>query len=146
MFQTIVHPTDFDEPSKEAFQVARSLAQALGARLVVLHVVAPPAIVADDGRHVIDPKHPDTIDGATQVTVEDAYNYALRVAREEGIFVGPSSGAARAAVEQKLPDIPDGSTVMTFCYDTGERYFSVEGLFESDGTAVQVGAKGLRSP
>ena len=30
MFQTLVHPTDFDEPSKEAFRVARSLAQALG--------------------------------------------------------------------------------------------------------------------
>jgi len=47
-------------------------------------------------------------------------------------------GAALAAVAQKLPDIPDGSTVLTFCYDTGERYFSVEGLFDSDGTTVQI--------
>ena len=44
-------------------------------------------------------------------------------------------------VAQKLPEIPKGSRVLTFCYDTGERYFSVEGLFESDGTAVQVGAR-----
>ena len=62
----------------------------------------------------------------------------MRSASEEGIFVCPSSGAALAAVAQKLPDIPDGSTVLTFCYDTGERYFSVEGLFDSDGTAVQI--------
>jgi cysteine synthase len=85
--------------------------------------------------------HTDTLDGAIQVTEEDAYAYAVRAAREEGIFVGPSSGAALAGVAQKLPTIPDGSTVLTFCYDTGERYFSVEGLFDSDGTAVQVGAR-----
>ncbi len=40
-FHTIIHPTDFDEPSKEAFRVARSLAQAFGARVVAFHVVAP---------------------------------------------------------------------------------------------------------
>jgi cysteine synthase A len=84
--------------------------------------------------------HVDTLDGVIQVSEEDAYAYAVRCAREEGIFVGPSSGAALAAVAQKLPDVPDGSTVLTFCYDTGERYFSVEGLFEADGTSVQVRA------
>jgi cysteine synthase A len=82
--------------------------------------------------------HTDTLDGVIQVSEEDAYDYAVRSAREEGIFVGPSSGAALAAVAQKLPDIPDGNTVLTFCYDTGERYFSVEGLFEEDGTTAQV--------
>lgn len=84
--------------------------------------------------------HVDTLDGTIQVSEEDAYAYAVRAAREEGIFVGPSSGAALAAVAQKLPDVPDGSTVLTFCYDTGERYFSVEGLFSADGTDVRVGA------
>jgi cysteine synthase A len=84
--------------------------------------------------------HTDTLDGTIQVSEEDAYAYAVRAAREEGIFVGPSSGAALAAVAQKLPDLPDGSTVLTFCYDTGERYFSVEGLFSADGTDVQVGS------
>ena len=73
--------------------------------------------------------HTGTLDGAIQVTEEDGYAYAVRAAREEGIFVGPSSGAALAAVAQKLPErIPDGSTVLTFCYDTGERYFSVRGI------------------
>ena len=85
--------------------------------------------------------HTETLDGVITVSEEDAYAYAVRSAREEGIFVGPSSGAALAAVAQKLQNIPDDSTVLTFCYDTGERYFSVEGLFESDGTAVQVGAR-----
>ena len=83
--------------------------------------------------------HTATLDGVIQVTEEDAYAYAVRAAREEGIFVGPSSGASLAAVAQKLPDIADSSTVLTFCYDTGERYFSVEGLFSADGTDVQVG-------
>jgi cysteine synthase A len=84
--------------------------------------------------------HRDTLDGVIQVAEEDAYAYAVRAAREEGIFVGPSSGASLAAVAQKLPDLLDGATVLTFCYDTGERYFSVEGLFSADGTSVQVGA------
>jgi cysteine synthase A len=64
-----------------------------------------------------------------QVGKEEAYEFAMRCAKEEGIFVGVSSGAALAAVAKKLPEIPPGSTVLTFCYDTGERYLSVEGLF-----------------
>jgi cysteine synthase len=43
--------------------------------------------------------------------------------------MGISSGASLAAIAQKLPDIPAGSKILTFCYDTGERYLSVEGLF-----------------
>ena len=77
--------------------------------------------------------HTDTLDGTIQVSEEDAFGYAQRAARVEGIFVGPSSGASLAAVAHKLPDIPDGATVLAFCYDTGERYLSVEGLFDSDG-------------
>jgi len=73
--------------------------------------------------------HGNVVDGYIQVTEEDAFSYAVRAAKEEGIFVGPSSGAALAAVAKKLPEIPAGSKVLTFCYDTGERYLSVEGLF-----------------
>lgn len=79
--------------------------------------------------------HTDTLDGVITVSEEDAYAYAVRVARTEGIFVGPSSGASLAAVAQKLPDLPDGARVLTYCYDTGERYFSVEGLFEAGGSS-----------
>jgi cysteine synthase A len=73
--------------------------------------------------------HREAIDGTITVTEEDAFAMALRSAREEGIFVGPSSGAALAAVRNKLPEIPDGSCVLTFCYDTGERYLSIPDLF-----------------
>jgi len=73
--------------------------------------------------------HRDVLDGVIQVTEEDAFAYAARSAKEEGIFVGVSSGASLAAVAQKLPEIAAGSRVLTFCYDTGERYLSVEGLF-----------------
>jgi cysteine synthase A len=71
----------------------------------------------------------NVVDGFIQVTEEDAFAYAQRAAREEAVFVGPSSGAALAAVAQKVKQIPGGSVVLTFCYDTGERYLSVEGLF-----------------
>ncbi len=73
--------------------------------------------------------HPDVVDGYIQVTEESAFEYAARAAREEGIFLGISSGATLAAVAQKLPELPEGSRVLAFCYDTGERYLSVEGLF-----------------
>ena len=73
--------------------------------------------------------HTDILDGVIQVTKEEAFDYAQRAAREEGIFVGVSSGASLAAVAKKLPEIPAGATILTFSYDTGERYLSVEGLF-----------------
>ena len=73
--------------------------------------------------------HREILDGVITVTEEEGYEYARRAAREEGIFVGPSSGAALAAVAKQLPQIPPGSRVLTFCYDTGERYLSIEGLF-----------------
>lgn len=74
--------------------------------------------------------HRDTLDGTVSVTEEDAFLYAQRAAREEGLFVGISSGASLAAVALKLPEMPAGSRVLTFCYDTGERYLSMEGLFQ----------------
>jgi cysteine synthase A len=76
--------------------------------------------------------HVDTLDGTIQVTKEEAFAYAKKAAREEGLFIGISSGAAIAAVAKKIEEIPPGSKVMTFCYDTGERYLSIEGLFEQE--------------
>lgn len=73
--------------------------------------------------------HKEVLDGVIQVSKEEAFDHAQRVAREEGIFVGISSGAALAAVSKKLPEIPKGSRILTFNYDTGERYLSIEGLF-----------------
>ena len=76
-----------------------------------------------------DNLHTATLDGALQVSEDDAFEFARRAATEEGIFVGASSGASLAAVAQKLPGMADGARVLTFCYDTGERYLSVDGLF-----------------
>jgi cysteine synthase A len=76
--------------------------------------------------------HKDLLDGVIQVTNDEAFEFARRAAREEGIFMGASSGASLAAVYKKLPEIPEGSTVLTFCYDTGERYLSVPNLFPAE--------------
>lgn len=73
--------------------------------------------------------HTDVLDGVITVSKDEAFGYTQRMAKEEGVFVGISSGAALAAVAKKLPEIPKGSTVLTFSYDTGERYLSIEGLF-----------------
>jgi cysteine synthase A len=69
------------------------------------------------------------IDGIIQVSKDEAFDYARRAAKEEGALIGISSGASLAAVNKKLGEIPAGATVLTFSYDTGERYLSVEGLF-----------------
>ncbi|MCC6338095.1 MAG: cysteine synthase A [Myxococcales bacterium] len=67
-------------------------------------------------------------DGVLKVEHPDAFEMARRAAREEGLFIGPSSGASLQAVKQKLPELPAGTRVLTFCYDTGERYLSVDGF------------------
>ena len=69
------------------------------------------------------------LDGVVRVSKEEAFEYARRAAVEEGVLCGISSGASLAAVARKLPEIPKGSRILTFNYDTGERYLSVEGLF-----------------
>ena len=69
------------------------------------------------------------LDGIIKVSKDEAYNYAQRLAKEEGILSGVSTGASLAAVAKKLSEIPEGSTILTFNYDTGERYLSVEGLY-----------------
>ena len=76
------------------------------------------------------PSNLDTslLDGVIQVDAEPAREYARRCAAEEGILVGISSGATLAAIAQKLPDLPAGSKVWGFNYDTGERYLSIEGF------------------
>ncbi|MBI3382397.1 MAG: cysteine synthase A [Aquabacterium sp.] len=72
--------------------------------------------------------HTDLLDGVIQVDAEESREFARRAAREEGMLVGISSGATLSAIAQKLPDLPYGARVLGFCYDTGERYLSVEGF------------------
>jgi cysteine synthase A len=71
----------------------------------------------------------ELLDGILQVAPEDAMAYARRSAREEGVLVGVSSGASLAAVAQLIPSLPDGARILTFTYDTGERYLSIDALW-----------------
>lgn len=73
--------------------------------------------------------HKEVLDGVIQVSKEEAFEFAQRAAKEEGLFSGISSGATLAAIAKKLPDIPENSVILGFNYDSGERYLSVEGLF-----------------
>ncbi len=69
------------------------------------------------------------LDGVIQVGKDESFEFARRAASEEGIFQGISSGATMAATAKKIPELPKGSRILIFNYDTGERYFSIEGLF-----------------
>jgi len=69
------------------------------------------------------------LDGTIQVSEEASFDMARRSAREEGIFIGISSGASLAAVEKVQAEIPPGSRILVFNYDTGERYLSIDDLF-----------------
>ncbi len=73
--------------------------------------------------------HAAAIDEIIQVSKDEAYEFARAIAKKEGILVGVSSGASLAAVSKKLQSIPNDAKVLTFNYDTGERYLSIEGLF-----------------
>jgi cysteine synthase len=76
--------------------------------------------------------HTALLDGTIQVEAEAAREMARRAAREEGMLVGISSGATLAAIAQKLPELPEGATVLGFNYDTGERYLSIEGFLPTE--------------
>ncbi len=71
----------------------------------------------------------EILDGVIQVSKDEAFSFAQRLAKEEGILAGISTGASLAAVAKKLAEIPAGAKVLTYNYDTGERYLSIEGLF-----------------
>jgi len=69
------------------------------------------------------------LDGVITVTQEEAFEFTRNAALKEGLFIGISSGASLAAVSKKIAEIPKGSKILTFCYDTGERYLSIDALF-----------------
>jgi len=71
----------------------------------------------------------EILDGIITVGKEESYEHAKQLAIQEGIFVGVSTGASLAAVAKKLGEIKEGAKILTFNYDTGERYLSVEGLY-----------------
>ncbi len=67
----------------------------------------------------------EILDGVIDVDANEAKEMARRAAREEGLLIGISSGAALAGVAQKLPELGDNPRILCFNYDTGERYLSV---------------------
>lgn len=69
------------------------------------------------------------LDGTITVSKDEAFEFARKAASLEGIFAGISTGASLAAVAKKISELPGGSRILTFCYDHGERYLSVEGLY-----------------
>ena len=83
------------------------------------------------GRHMIPGIGPDflppllesaIIDSVTRVSDSQANEMALRLAREEGLLAGISSGANVLAAIQIAEDLGTGKTVVTLLPDTGERY------------------------
>jgi cysteine synthase A len=71
----------------------------------------------------------DLLDGAIQVSKDEAFSKVKELAIKEGVLAGISTGASLAAVSKQLKSIDSGATVLTFNYDTGERYLSIEELF-----------------
>lgn len=76
------------------------------------------------------PKNLNTeiLDDVIKISKEEAYSMTRKAALEEGLFIGISTGASLAAIHQVQEKLA-GKRVLTFAYDTGERYLSVEGLF-----------------
>ena len=79
----------------------------------------------------------DILDGTIQVEKEEAFDFTKRLAKEEGILAGISTGASLAAISKKLNDLPKGSKILTFNYDTGERYWSVPDLFQENESELK---------
>ena len=124
------HITGVSEALKEKFPKLRTFAVEPAKSPVISGGQPSPHKIQGIGAGFIPANlHTATLDGTIQVTEEEAFIYAVRATKEEGIFIGPSSGASLAAVAKKLPELPAGSRVLAFCYDTGERYLSIEGFF-----------------
>ena len=124
------HITGVAEVLKEKFPNLKVFAVEPAASPVIAGGAPGPHPLQGIGAGFIpDNLHRDILDGVIAVTKEEAFDYTQRLAKEEGILGGISTGASLAAVAQKLIELPKGSRVLTFNYDTGERYWSVEGLF-----------------
>lgn len=78
------------------------------------------------------PKNLNTelLDGTIKVSVQEAFSFAKQLAKREGILGGISTGATLAAISKKLPEISNNKSILGFNYDTGERYLSIDKLFQ----------------
>jgi cysteine synthase A len=71
------------------------------------------------------------IDEIVRVRDDDAFKTSRRLAKEEGLFVGISSGAATWAALKIARDLGSGKRIVVILPDTGERYFSMQQYFEA---------------
>lgn len=71
------------------------------------------------------------IDEVRTVSDEDAYAMMKRLAREEGLFVGISSGAAAHVAVQVAQEVPPDQLIVAILPDTGERYLTLDSLFKA---------------
>lgn len=71
-------------------------------------------------------------DEIVQVEKDEVFEFTKRLAREEGILAGISTGASLSAIAKKLSDIEQNATILTVNYDSGDRYWSVADLFEEN--------------
>lgn len=97
IFHTILHPTDFDACSLEAFRVSRALAHELVAKLIAFHVASPPAVLTEDGRVIMDPKEATPVDiwADYRATAGDA----LGVTIEYSVVIGKHNEATQMLVQ-----------------------------------------------
>ena len=70
--------------------------------------------------------HPELVDDIQTVATEEAKEMARRLAREEGIFAGASSGANVVAAIRVARQLGPGATVATIIVDSGLRYLSTD--------------------
>ena len=124
------HITGVAEVLKEKFPNIKVFAvEPEGSPVISGGAPGPHPIQGIGAGFIPDNLHTEILDGAIQVSKEEAFEYAQKAAKLEGLFVGISSGASLAAVAKKIMEIPAGSRILTFSYDHGERYLSVEGLY-----------------
>jgi len=124
------HITGVAEVLKKKFPNMKVLAvEPEGSPVISGGAPGPHPIQGIGAGFIPDNLHTDLLDGTVQVNQQESFEMTRRSAREEGVLGGISSGASLAAVAKMLGEMPQGSRVLTFCYDTGERYLSVEGLF-----------------
>ncbi len=124
------HITGVSEVLKEKFADLKTYAVEPATSPVIAGGNPGPHLIQGIGAGFI-PKNlnTDTLDGSIQITTEEAFKMTQKIASTEGIFVGISTGASLAAIVKKLDQINENDIVLTFNYDTGERYLSIEGLY-----------------
>lgn len=125
------HITGVGKTLKEAFPQVKVIGVEPSASAVISGNAPAPHPLQGIGAGFIPPILAlDILDEMVQVQGDEAYAMTRQLARTEGVLAGISTGASLAAIAKKLSTIPFGKTIITFAYDTGERYLSVDGLWE----------------